>query len=679
MITISTSSVISNLYLNIDLTYADSKIVLSIPNPSINLDVLSISSAGNFKSSSNMAINVSTDYYAGYTLGIAAKTSNGNSLVNQDDNTKTITSINSLVSEANYQDDTYATTNHLNNTWGIRPDTLYNSSSSLNESNTNYLPISSDISEQIVIAHTTSNSNNDNYNISIGTRIDANIPAGVYQNTFVVTAVANPAPYSITYNQNTEDTVTNMPTPNPDTGTTYDGSVNISNNIPQRDGYTFKGWCSVAVADNATCDSPNIQYDSGDNITTTSSQLTFYAVWADTLWKKVEREWAAGGSRVQTNDTDPDTGIKAAITTDNSGVFKYDSDVFGTASDMNNNYDIYYFRGILDSNLDGTSATYGSNGDGVTWPNYVKLGDTCWRIVRTTGSGGVKMIYNGSYSGGTTAGSCANTTNNTRLAFKSFNSTDIISSRNIIAVGYTFNDDYKTTEADTKYGDLFGTNIDYSGNDTDSTIKDYVENTWFSGINGVSAYEPILEPNAGYCNDRSISGVGDNDNISAPYATTSSVTMYYFSADRRNSSTAQPPSLTCPRDEVDVYTISNIDENDNVETYGGNGQLKKPAALLTADELSFAGSGNSTASWGSSYHANSYLCSGSVFWSLSPRLRNSNMYVYGLALTSNGYLNEGIISGTYGVRPVISLIHSTAISSGIGTAVDPFIISPPTP
>ncbi len=114
IITTLISLAINSLYLNVNSTSADSKIVLSIPNPNINLDVLSISAAGNFKSSSNMAINVSTDYYAGYTLGISAKTSNGNSLVNQDDNTKTLTSINNLVSETNYKDDTYAITNSLN-------------------------------------------------------------------------------------------------------------------------------------------------------------------------------------------------------------------------------------------------------------------------------------------------------------------------------------------------------------------------------------------------------------------------------------------------------------------------------------------------------------------------------------------------------------------------------------
>ena len=89
------------------------------------------------------------------------------------------------------------------------------------------------------------------------------------------------------------------------------------------------------------------------------------------------------------------------------------------------------------------------------WPNYVKLGNgTCWRIVRTTGSGGVKMIYNGLY-GVTTAGSCTNVTDNAQTAKKTFNYVGT-GSNGIVAVGYTFNDTYLATAENTMYSTLFG-------------------------------------------------------------------------------------------------------------------------------------------------------------------------------------------------------------------------------
>ena len=78
--------------------------------------------------------------------------------------------------------------------------------------------------------------------------------------------------------------------------------------------------------------------------------------------------------------------------TSNSGVYLYDPNVYGASSDASNSYPIYFYRGILEKN----PTSSGSEGSAKTYPNYVRLSNnTCWRIVRTTGSGGVKMIYNG--------------------------------------------------------------------------------------------------------------------------------------------------------------------------------------------------------------------------------------------------------------------------------------------
>ncbi len=99
----------------------------------------------------------------------------------------------------------------------------------------------------------------------------------------------------------------------------------------------------------------------------------------------------------------------------NSGVYKYDSSAYGSASDANNNREIYFYRGVLEPAED--NGTYGSDGKATTYPNYVKLSNnTCWRIIRTTGSGGVKMIYNGTWSND----SCANNSSGAQLPLISF-------------------------------------------------------------------------------------------------------------------------------------------------------------------------------------------------------------------------------------------------------------------
>ena len=213
----------------------------------------------------------------------------------------------------------------------------------------------------------------------------------------------------------------------------------------------------------------------------------------------------------------------------------------------------------------------------------------------------------------------------------------------------------------------------YSVNSSNSIIKQYIEQTWFSNI---SVYERILEPSAGYCNDRTLYPRGSyalankiaEDTQIVPYGS-SGMTVYYFGAYARNMSAAQTPTLECPRGVVDIYS--------NTTASGGNGQLSKPAALLTADELSFAGSGSSTATNGSTYNANSYLRSGNYFWLLSPDYRASNGDAREFSLNSNGNLYNNYVSNSYGVRPAISLKPGTTATSGTGIATDPWVVTAP--
>ena len=120
------------------------------------------STAGTFASSTDTNnVSIKTTNGTGYDLGIRASVNNSNALNRTGGGS--IPSITASVSEANYQDDDYAASNNLNDTWGYKP-------SKLNSvANSSYLQAP------------TSN--------STSTRIDK-------------TSVANPAVYSITYNQN---------------------------------------------------------------------------------------------------------------------------------------------------------------------------------------------------------------------------------------------------------------------------------------------------------------------------------------------------------------------------------------------------------------------------------------------------------------------------------------------
>lgn len=672
----------------------NSVLTMSIDYSNITINVAPRSANGTFAKSNNSIISVNTNNYSGYTLSIAASSDSENNtdLINTSDSNKVLSSIVDSTSELDFSADTAAAGANYNGKWGYLP-------SKLNSiDNTSFQPAPG-VGDDIHILDVTDSANTDNiantYTLAIGARVDDNTALGSYSNTFVISAVANLMDYTVAYNKgNTADTVSNLPAnatgviSNPLTDLT---TITVSDTKPMRVGYLFDGWCTVnptvginGAADN--CSGVTIQAGGNYDLdATVSSDVTLYALWRpgpclgheEELRCKVYSEWEQGGLRVQTNDDNVDTGINATITTANSGVFKYNSGVFGASSDASNEYDVFYYRGILDDNLDGTENTYGTAGNGAIWPNYVKMGDTCWRIVRTTGSGGVKMIYNGLYSVGTTPNSCANNTTDAEATRIAFNSS---SGRRIVAAGYTYDYNYRATTSDTAYSTLFGSNTSFANNSTPSTAKSYIEDTWFSSIND---YEGLLEPSAGYCNDRTIyagmsgaseqDAVADDYSIVTPYTSASSgVVPYYFGAYLRDELAIQNLTLTCPRGNADLYTTA--------DATNGNKQLNKPVALLTADEISFAGSGIGSDAEDSNskpaYHVNSYLRSGSSFWSMSPIYRWNSSLISVSGLSAGGvYDGLGNVSTIRGIRPAVSLKFGVIPASGSGTATDPWVMN----
>lgn len=612
-------------------------------------------------------ITVNTTCRAGYNFSISTSVNDNNLYLNGS------SSNNQTGKYFTPADGTTALSN-ATNTWGY----YFNSSAPTTAPTASNIfqpvPTLSSTAATIKTPATTASTTDisDSFNIYYGVSASSNLAPGTYKMipdsnnanangviTYYVTMDTSCDINTISYNANNGSGAINpQEVQNGD-------SVALADNAFTRSNHYFMGW---STNQNATTP----EYRTNQTITPTSN-MTLYAVWGDSTAQPLYNTVASLTRGNQTNDTNATTGIKTNPTKATSGVWTYNSSVFGTASDASTSNPIYYYRGILDA----TTGSYGSNGDAMDYPNYVKMttgsNTTCWRIVRTTGSGGVKMIYNGIYSA-TTSGSCANATTNTQLTTSVFNATSNVENKSIIAVGYTFNSNYKTTTASTTAGNLFGTNSSYTGNNTRSTIKTYIEDTWYAS--NMTSWTSKLEASAGYCNDRSIYDTSNNllsdtTSISTPYTTaTSGITQYNFGARQRNHTTTQAPSLTCPYNARDLYRYV-------ASSTGVSNQLKYPAALLTADELSFAGSGNSTASNGSGYNTNAYLSSGSSFWLLSPNLRSSASYAGGYYLNSGGYLNGNNVGSASGVRPAISLASGTTAVSGSGTATDPWVIEEP--
>ena len=165
-------------------------------------------------------------------------------------------------------------------------------------------------------------------------------------------------------------------------------------------------------------------------------------------------------------------------------------------------------------------------------------------------------------------------------------------------------------------------------------------------------YGKYLSTTAVYCNDRT-------------YTVSGSFT--YFGANTRLE-TNKTPSYDCATTE-DKFTV---------DTSTGNGKLTYPIALMTADEVSFAGGlwWTNAPTWYYYNSANGSSTGSTWWWLLSPYgWIGSYAGVFNVFGSSDpGYLGNNSVSYTGGVRPALSLKSCVKYSRGDGSASDPYTI-----
>lgn len=250
-------------------TAQSSSLTLSVTGDTASVELDVNSTDGTFASSSvanSASFSVVTNNFSGYTLSISGSDNDGKLY----DTTKQyfLEPLTSAVSEADF-----SSTSSLNGKWGYKP-SKFNSAV-----NNNYLPAPTTTAstlDKTSAANTTAN----DYTISLGLRADYGTAANTYTNAFVITAVPNPIAYVITYDANTTDTVSNMPAAQ--NSTTSATSITLSDKTPAREGYDFKGWCTVAPTEAApdTCTGLTFQPGAVYGIDQTVENITtLYAMW----------------------------------------------------------------------------------------------------------------------------------------------------------------------------------------------------------------------------------------------------------------------------------------------------------------------------------------------------------------------------------------------------------------
>ena len=297
------------------------------------------------------------------------------------------------------------------------------------------------------------------------------------------------------------------------------------------------------------------------------------------------------------------------------------------------------FSSVLTTDNTNTLYTGTENGTTVYYfagnatDNWVKFGknasnkDLYWRIIRTNSDGGVRLLYHGT----------STTTTDAYIGISAFNTTY----NNPMYVGYM----YGTS----------GSLVNNRTNTNNSTIKTTID-TWYTRNLEAKGYTKYISTTAVYCNDRSVT--------KGTYSTSSSFDYAAYTRLAPNKT----PSYDCATAE-DKFTA---------DSSTGNGKLTYPIALMTADEVSFAGGVYATnaPTWYYKNSANGSSTGSTWWWLLSPGNWNgSNAYVFGVLGSSGpGYLSGSIVYYTLGVRPAISLKSCIKTSGGDGSATNPYTI-----
>ena len=181
-------------------------------------------------------------------------------------------------------------------------------------------------------------------------------------------------------------------------------------------------------------------------------------IWIDTPLYEIMQQGAVLDN-IQSSFVSSSSGIdfsKPSGDTDNDNVIDNGKGLYKMASTKNNDYPIVYYRGDVDD-------------------NNVVFANKCWKMVRTTDTGGVKLLYNGEYSTKYTTTPLQNESDYT-IATNSGNT-------------FTWNDTTKTFDVSIQNTTV--TELSFTVPEDDNYILEVVETTGPLGYGTIDIYNGI--------------------------------------------------------------------------------------------------------------------------------------------------------------------------------------------
>ncbi len=426
-------------------------------------------------------------------------------------------------------------------------------------------------------------------------------------------------------------------------------------------------------------------------------------IWVEeTLYDVVERQTVMDNiNSTYVNNTTP--GIDFSnISSDTNG-----KGVYTFSSTSNDAYPVMYYRGAVEN-------------------NNVLFANKCWKMVRTTDTGGVKLIYNGENKGTSEVPDCDNTGTDSQITLN-IDGTDVNTfafnenANSPAYVGYMYGSVYEVTNGEAEDSAYFGNSFIYDSTNNLYTLTNVKE--W-------------IDYNHHYtCNLTTTDGTCENIRYYYAYGTRNGKQYYlYFTLingksiedalkemqENNNDSNAKKMIDSWYEDNIDntsyenkledtlfcndrsIYSLGGLNPNDGmigisnstvyysgyerqnvikrpslscrkndaftIKNGKGNGALDYPVALLSSDEMILSGGGV----LGSVI---SYLNNGTDYWLMSPynftSVNNSADFS-----TLNGAIYYGIVNKSRGLRPVLSLKNGITIvdNDADGTASKPYVI-----
>ena len=315
--------------------------------------------------------------------------------------------------------------------------------------------------------------------------------------------------------------------------------------------------------------------------------------------------------------------VKAPITTPGAEISTESEALLASTEDDNGTS--YYFRGAVKN-------------------NYVQFANKCWRIVRVSGDGSVKLIL---HNDNTTkvANPCDPANNSASAAFARYS-------------GETYKSAFNTNYDDNAYvGFKYGTvgASDYASahaNINNSTILTNLE-IWYT--NNLKTYADTIADTV-WCNDKA--NVTDTSYNPWNYSNINGLGYAkdetYYGATQRLVSASGSTGGTSP----------------SLKCNGDLSKINSKVGLITADELALAGYAASLP------YSTSYLQENATdtwWWSLSAGGFDGGIAGVWGVIGVEGNFGNGSVGITGGVRPSISLKPSTNVT-GEGTSEDPYVV-----